>query len=104
MSKKQLRRDAGLEEIRRLRKERKIDLAKCLLALVAIAALLGGKAALEAFGIVEIGNMVVGGVVMMGSIGLAVFAGSASIHFTQTGRAIEGLRQSFGIAKSDLPR
>ena len=41
---------------------------------------------------------------MMGSIGLAVFAGSASIHFTQTGRAIEGLRQSFGIAKSDLPR
>lgn len=102
MSKKQMRKDAGLAEIRELRKERRIDLIKCFASLVAIAVLLGGKGALEAYGVIEVGNMVVGGVVMMGSIGLAVFAGSASIHFTQTGRAIEGLRQSFGISKKDL--
>lgn len=102
MSKKQIRKEQGLEEIRRLRGERRMDLAKCLLALVAIIVLLGGKAYLEASGIVEPGNMIVGGVVMMGSIGLAVFAGSASIRFTQSGRAIEGLRQSFGISKKEI--
>lgn len=104
MSKKHVRKEQGLEEIGRLRAERRSDLAICLLSLVAIIVLLGGKTLLETNGIVEPGNMVVGGVVMMGSIGLAVAAGSASIRFTQAGRAIEGLRQSFGISKHEIER
>lgn len=100
-NRKQKRIDS-LEEMARLRANRRKDIIKCAGALAAIMVLVGGKAFLEGTGLVEVGNAVVGGVMMMGSIGLAVLAGHASIDFTKNGHRLEYLRSKTGLTKEDV--
>lgn len=102
MSKKALRQQDALEEIGAMRAQRRTDIVKCVAALAAVVALVGGKIVLEASGTVPPGNMILNGIVMMGSIGLAIYAGNASIDFTRTGHSIEYLRQKNGISRQAL--
>ena len=96
------RRAQAFRDIERLKAGRRKDVIKCAAAFAAIIVLVGGKLALETSGIIEIGNMALGGVMMMASIGLAILGGSASIDFTRSGNEIRGIQTSVGITKQNI--
>lgn len=102
MAKMSKRQEKSYEEIIRLKGNRRKDLIKCAAALAAILVLVWGKLLLELNGILESGNMAAGAVMMASSVGLAIFAGTASIDFTKSGQYINDIRTRTGITKADI--
>lgn len=102
MSKASAKRSAYMEEILRLKKRRRMDVAKCAIALVLIAALLLAKQALAMSGYNVVGNMAFGTVEMVATIALAILGGTASIDFTKSGNQINALKNAGGISDKHL--
>ncbi|CAK7003361.1 MAG: hypothetical protein PEGG_00102 [Paraeggerthella hongkongensis] len=96
------RQQKAYEEILRLQANRRKDIIKCSASLAAILVLVWGKLALELNGIIEAGNLVAGAVMMVSSVGLAIFAGSASIDFTKSGQYINSIYARTGLSKKDV--
>lgn len=102
MSKKAKRKEDALVEIERLKAKRRLDIIKCAAALVVIVVLIFGKSWLEFNGILETGNIAVGAMMMVSAVGLAIFAGSASVDFTKCGHLIDEVRMKSGLSKEEI--
>ena len=89
------RQQKAYEEILRLQANRRKDIIKCSASLAAILVLVWGKLALEL-------NGIAGAVMMVSSVGLAIFAGSASIDFTKSGQYINSIYARTGLSKKDV--
>lgn len=102
MSKASAKRSTYMEEILRLKKRRRMDVAKCAIALILIAALLLAKQALTMSGYNMTGNMAFGTIEMVATIALAILGGTASIDFTKSGNQINALKNAGGISDKHL--
>lgn len=102
MGKKTTRRETALAEIERLKANRRKDIIKCSAAVVVIIVLIYGKSWLEVNGIIPTGNVVVGALMMFSALGLALFAGTASVDFSKSGHLIEEARAKAGLSKEEI--
>lgn len=102
MSKAAAKRSAYMEEILRLKRRRRMDVVKCAIALVLIAALLLIKQALSMNGYDVSGSMAFGTVEMVATIALAILGGTASIDFTKSGNQINSLKHAGSISDKHL--
>lgn len=96
------RKAQAFKEIQVYKASRRKDIIKCAAALALILTLVWGKLLLETTGIIAAGNIAAGAVMMMSSIGLAVFAGSASVDFTRCGHYLKDTCTRTGITKQDI--
>lgn len=79
-----------------------MDVVKCAIALVLIAALLLIKQALSMNGYDVSGSMAFGTVEMVATIALAILGGTASIDFTKSGNQINSLKHAGSISDKHL--
>ena len=96
------RRENALNEIVELRGEQRKCILKGAVAIVAILIAVAVKVALETNGLVESGNILVGSVMMVITVGLAIVGGSASISYTKSSHAIANLQTRVNISKDDI--
>lgn len=96
------RRGNALNEIVELRSEQRKCILKGALAIAAILIAVAAKVALETNGLIESGNILVGSVMMVITVGLAIVGGSASISYTKSSHAIANLQARVNISKDDI--
>lgn len=96
------RRENALNEIIELRGEQRKCILKGAAAVAAILIAVAMKVALETNGIIESGNILVGSVMMVITVGLAIVGGGASISYTKSNHAIANLQTRVNISKDDV--
>lgn len=101
MAKNSARRQSAIDSIAKLEKKRKRDIWKCVISLVVILALLFGRLFLGSLG-VDTDSAFVGGLMMMASLCLCIFAGMASMDATKCRNTIKGIMASNNLTKEKL--
>ncbi len=102
MSKKTKSRESALAEVQRLKANRRKDIIKCAAAIVVIVVLIYGKSWLEVNGLIPTGNVVIGAAMMAAGLGLAIFAGTASVDFAKSGHLIDEACARAKLSKEDV--
>ncbi len=102
MSKKAKSRENALAEIQRLKANRRKDVIKCAAAIAVIIVIIYGKSWLETNGIIPTGNVIVGAAMMCSGLGLAIFAGTASVDFAKSGHLIDDACARARLSKEDV--
>lgn len=91
-----------LDEILELKDKRRVDVIKCLAAIVLIIVVIMGKPLFEMMGVIPEGSVVAAGVMFFLAVVLAVFAGSASNDYAKSGRRIDELCSRNSISRDEI--